>query len=170
MIFFSNIKYWLFKYKRYLIALYYQPKLFHRCRACWWVQASLSVPSLASRKRKLFISLLIAVVLTSDSGPSLLLVCMFCCWWNQILNPGASSSKCCIAFSNIPCLCYLIHIMLVSSWILELHPGGEKNKFWAQQLAWRNGWSVKASPGNRTSTDQRPRGESEEASWVGEES
>jgi len=90
--FFSNIKYWLFKYKRYLIALYYQPKLFHRCRACWWVQASLSVPSLASRKRKLFISLLIAVVLTSDSGP-LLLVCMFCCWWNQILNPGASSTS-----------------------------------------------------------------------------
>jgi len=60
------------------------------------------------------------------------------------------------------------------SWILELHPGGEKNKFWApidcQQPAWRNGWSVKASPGNRTSTDQRPRGELEEASWVGEES
>ena len=89
----------------------------------------LPVPSLASRKRKLFISLLITVVLTSNSDLSLLLACMFCCWWNQILNPGASSSKCCIAFSNIPCLCYLIHIMLVLSWILELHPGGEKNKF-----------------------------------------
>ena len=51
--------------------------------------------------------------------------------------------------------------------------GGEKNQFWAsidrQQPAWRNGWFEKSSPGNRTSKDQRPRGEPEEASWVIEE-
>ena len=51
--------------------------------------------------------------------------------------------------------------------------GGEKNQFWAsidrQQLASRNGWFEKSSPRNRTSKDQRPRGESEEARWDREE-
>ena len=123
--------------------------------------------------KPVFYCLLLSILLDSNWKPA---GCTKRRWTTQVCNP---SCTCCASSEHknqsLPWECghpdYKAedYTTKCSSRIGD----GEKNKFWAsidhQQPSRRNGWFGKASPGNRTSKDQRPRGESKEASWVGEE-